>query len=75
MADICPTAWLFRKPLIQIQHPGPKLKLGKKKKSTNKKETHDDYIHMVKPSDVEIIMYTNKCLQRKKEERQKNNLS
>lgn len=30
---------------------------------------------MVKPSDVEIIMYTNKCLQRKKEERQKNNLS
>lgn len=32
MADICPTAWLFRKPLIQIQHPGPKLKLGKKKK-------------------------------------------
>lgn len=39
-------AWLFIKPLVQMQHPGLNLKL-EKKESAGRKKTHNNYIHMV----------------------------
>ena len=30
-ANTCPTAWLFVKPLTEMQHSGLNLKLGKRK--------------------------------------------
>lgn len=65
-------AWLFIKPLVQMQHPGLNLKL-EKKESAGRKKTHNNPYG--KPSDVGLTINANKCLQRKKERKQRSNSS